>query len=183
MELLRLGFKGMSSKQIMQKSRSTSSSEEGCFSAFFGGRPRLAGVFVADFLLSVFEVSRFSCFSRNSSRLSEEVRIALFIGRRPLLDLTAGAVACRGPANDKIVERLGSWDDDVDQKLLFLLRKSVILMFCGVKNRFKIVKRLIETKNNVAQPWLHEWPNLDNIRCFQIADDYMRTDYGIKFSL
>lgn len=94
-ELFFVNFKGIGPRQIMQKSTSASSSEVTFFCAFFGGRPRFAGGFASAFFdilrfCGVFEASRF--FSRKSSRLSGDVKTALFIGRRPRLDLVVGAV-------------------------------------------------------------------------------------------
>ena len=41
---MRFNFLGIACKQIMQKSSSWDSSEEGSSGTFLGGRPRLAGV-------------------------------------------------------------------------------------------------------------------------------------------
>jgi hypothetical protein len=118
-ELFFVNFKGIGPRQVMQKSTSASSSEVTFFCAFFGGRPRFAGGFAPAFFdilrfCGVFEASRFFCFSRKSSRLSGDVKTALFIGRRPRLDLAVGAAACRGPTNDKIEEWVDSRDEEVE---------------------------------------------------------------------
>lgn len=51
-----------------------------------------------------------------------------------------------------------------EMRLLFL--QFIILMFNSAKNMLRNNISLLEKENDVAQLWLHEWPNSNNIRVF-----------------
>lgn len=123
-ELLRFNCRGIGCKHIMQHSS---------FS-FFGGRFARVLLYAAffdveaDLFFGVWEYFLFFIFSCNFSRFAGEVKIVLLVEGRPLFDFFgAGEVACIGPIELKMEERMGSWNVDVNGAVIIVRCNSSTL--------------------------------------------------------